>query len=491
MMKNKNAFQCLMVGAYLAFYPLMSQSKIILPDLVSDNMVLQQQTDARLWGKATPGNTIYVSSDFSKEPVKVTVSADSTWLLTVQTPNASFAPHHLTFMERNAKGQILDKQNINNVLVGEVWYAGGQSNMEMPLAGFNNCPVEDAEEEIATAGDWKKKIRMATVPKAGSATPQEWVTGCKWQVPSLSTAPQMSAVAWFFAKMMEQVLQVPIGILTVAWGGSTVEGWTPQELLETYPEIDLQKELAKGWMKTWWHYHTPMVMYNGLLHPVRHYTIRGFIWYQGEANCGKKTYVDHMKKMIAVFRKEFGGTAQSLPFYLTEVAPYADYGDNDNGPLLRDWQHQIGREVENSGCICINDLAYPFEQHQVHPRQKRQVGYRFAYMVLNKTYGLDINTDYPEYDHMEMKGNKLHLFFRNAKQGFSRLNDIKGFEIAGADSVFHPAEAYVEPYGQGVFVSSKDVSEPRFVQYGYHAFCPGNLQSNRLLPVVPFRVECK
>lgn len=121
--------------------------------------------------------------------------------------------------------------------------------------------------------------------------------------------------------MMERVLQVPVGILTVAWGGSSVEGWTPRQILETYKDIDIPKELKRGWNGKWWGYYTPLIMYNGMLHPVRHYTIRGFIWYQGESNVGKSTYYDRMKTMIKVFRDEFGGSPASLPFYLSEIAP--------------------------------------------------------------------------------------------------------------------------------------------------------------------------
>lgn len=465
-----------------------ADAKIVLPDLVSDNMVLQQQAEATLWGKATPKSAIDIKGSWSEEIFKTTTRDDSTWQVKIVTPKASFNPQSIVITEEGGKQTCSIK--LDNVLIGEVWYAGGQSNMEMPLSGFWNCPVGDASEEIATAGEWAGKIRMATVPKTGATTPQEWVSGCKWQMPSPSTAKSMSATAWFYAQMMERVLQVPIGILTVAWGGSSVEGWTPREILNTYKDIDIEKELKRGWNGRWWEWYTPLIMYNGMLHPVRHYTIRGFIWYQGEANVGKDTYFDRMKTMIRVFRSEFGGTPAQLPFYLTEIAPWEGYGEWGSAPQLRDAQHRIGREVENAGCITTNDLVEPYEARQIHPHEKRQVGYRLAWMALNKTYGMtDINTDYPEYDHSTVSNDTVRLFFKHADNGFSRMDDIRGFEIAGADGKYHPAEAIVKENDLSVYVFSKDVAEPREVRYGYRAFMPGNLRSTWGLPVVPFKAK--
>lgn len=467
-----------------------TEAKVVLPDLVSDNMVLQQQTDATIWGKATPGATIEVKGSWTDGAVKTAVLKDSTWQLKIATPEASFEPQTIVITEQS--GSQNSSVTLSNVLIGEVWYAGGQSNMEMPLAGFGNCPIGDAATEIATAGEWAGKIRMATVPKTGATTPQEWVSGCKWQVPSPASAKNMSATAWFFAQMMERVLQVPVGILQVTWGGSSVEGWTPRGILETYKDIDLDKELQRGWNGRWWEYYTPLIMYNAMLHPVRHYTIRGFIWYQGESNVGKETYFERMKTMVSVFRREFGDDAARLPFYLSEIAPWAGYGPYDSAPELRDAQHRIGDTVGNAGCICINDLVEPYEARQIHPHEKRQVGYRLAWMALNKTYGLkDINTDYPEFDHYTVASDTVRLFFRHADNGFSRMDDIHGFEIAGADGKAFPAQAVVKENDLSVYVFSKDVAVPREVRYGYRAFKPGNLRSTYGLPVVPFRTAIR
>lgn len=471
--------------------PLASQAKIVLPDLVGSNMVLQQQTSATLWGKATPGSTIKVKADWTDQVFTTITKSDSTWTVGVLTPQASFTKHNITITETDGKShKTTDNATLSNVLIGEVWYAGGQSNMEMPLNGFDNCPVKDANEEIATSGEWADKIRMAVVPRVGKDQPQEWVSGCKWLIPSPDTSPNMSAVAWFYAKMMERALQVPVGILTVAWGGSSVEGWTPREILNTYPDVNLEKDLKEGWKGTYYYYKTPLVMYNGQLHPVRHYTIKGFIWYQGESNVGKSTYYDRMKTMIKVFRHEFGDEQAKLPFYITEIAPWGGYGPSTSAATLRSDQHRLGETVPNCGCICINDLVEPYEVGQIHPREKRQVGYRLAYMALNKTYGIKgISTEYPEYDHCTVNDSTIEVFFKHAESGLSPLQDIRGFEVAGADGKYYPATATVNRHTKTVIVSSPQVAQPRNVRYGYEAFMPGNLHGGRELPVIPFTSE--
>lgn len=459
-----------------------------LPDIISDNMVLQQQTEARFWGKATPGVEISVKGDWSQESVSVKVSKDSVWLVKLPTPAATMQPHAITFYA-NGKEMI----TLTDVLIGEVWFCSGQSNMQMPLNGFDNCPIRGGNEEIALAGQWAGRIRMATVPTKGSDQPQEWATDCKWQQPNYETAPWMSASAWYFAKMMTQVLNVPVGIIACAWGGSSVEGWTPRDLLMTYTDIDLKAELERGHEGGWWRWYAPLVMYNGLLYPMRHYTIKGFLWYQGEANVGKHdTYAQRLKNMVDRWRKDFEGTAETLPFYEAEIAPWAGYGgvDGESGALLREAQHQATHIINNSYCIVTNDLVEPYEAPQIHPANKRDVGYRFAFSVLHHTYGLkQIAGDSPEYDRIEVKGQEIEVFFKHAEGGLSPRKDIHGFEIAGADGNFITANAQVNEEHKSVIVSSPEVIAPVAVRYCFKNFEPGNLINHRGLAAVPFRTD--
>ena len=458
-------------------------AKIELPDILGDNMVLQQQTEARLWGTAQAGATISADADWLERAVETKADKNGQWQLTLKTPAAEKKEHQIALSEN---GQI--QMTLRRVLIGEVWFASGQSNMEMPLEGFWNCPVKNSNEEIATAAEhpW---VRIAPIKQNGQTKPVETCPG-KWQVPSPDTAPYFSATAWYFALMLQRVLDIPVGIIACAWGGSKVEGWTPEEIVRTYDDVDIEKEQKEGWNGSWWHYYTPVIMYNGMLHPLRHYTIRGFLWYQGESNVGKdKTYPRRLKTMVEVWRREFGGTAGSLPFYMVEIAPWGGYGDEWlSAPLFRECQHHAASIIENSGIISTNDLVEPYEVNQIHPSEKREVGNRLAYMALNRTYGKkSIVCDSPEYDRMEVHGDTVEVFFTHAEQGLSPWQDIRGFEISGADGLFYPATGVLNESHKSVMVTSDKVTAPTAVRYAFKAFMPGNLKSVRGLPVVPFR----
>lgn len=471
---------------------LCAQAKVELPEIIGDNMVLQQQTDVNLWGKAAANKLVKVTASWAQgEFWNVKADKEGNWLIAISTPQASYVPHTIT---------ISDGEDVilNNVLVGEVWFTSGQSNMEMPLNGFWGCPVNGSNEEISTSGEWAGRIRMATIEHTGMTTPQERTKG-KWQVPSPATAPGMSAASWYFAQMLNRTINVPVGIISCAWGGSRVEGWTPENILKTYPDVNIEDELKRGWNKGgWWEYWVPMVMYNGMLHPLRHYTIKGFLWYQGEANTGKdKDYAPRLKTMVDVWRKEFSETQKNplgdkLPFYLAEIAPWEGYGGRNgiSGALLREAQHEAGRLITNSGCITTNDLVKSFEDVQIHPAEKRLVGYRFAWMALNRTYGLkSIWCDSPEYDRMEIKDNTIEVWFKYADEGLSPWNEVKGFEIAGDDGLYYPAKAKYIEKERSYVVSSEFVKNPKNVRYCFKNFQIGNVVNHRNLPLAPFRTD--
>lgn len=479
---KKTVFLSLLAGWFCAGD---TTAKIVLPEIVGDNMVLQQQTDARIWGTAEAGATVSAKASWLAQAVETKADKNGQWQLLLKTPAAEKREHQIVLSE-NGRQQL----TLSRVLIGEVWFASGQSNMEMPLEGFWNCPVNGNNEAIATAAEhpW---VRVAPIKQNGQTKPVETCPG-KWQVPSPATAAHFSATGWYFAQMLQRVLDVPVGVIACAWGGSKVEGWTPEEIVKTYSDVDIEKEQREGWNGSWWHYYTPIIMYNGMLHPLRHYTIRGFLWYQGESNVGKEqTYPERLKTMADVWRREFGGTAQSLPFYLVEIAPWGGYGNEWlSAPLFRECQHRAASIIENSGIICTNDLVQPYEVNQIHPAEKREVGNRLAYLALNRTYGMkDIVCDSPEYDRMEVHGDSIEVFFKYAEQGLSPWQDIRGFELAGADGQFHEATAVLNESHKSVFVTAPGVKAPTAVRYGFKAFLPGNLKSIRNLPVVPFRSD--
>ena len=463
----------------LALFSKSISSKVILPDILSDHMVLQQQTEVNLWGNATPNALVSVTPSWDNRIVTTRSDAKGKWQVKVTTPIGSYTPQSIDFSD----GEVT---RLKNILIGEVWFCSGQSNMEMPLNGFWNCPIENANETIATAGKWTG-IRMATIPKTGALTPQENVAGC-WKESNPFNAPYFSAAAFSFAKMLNNVLCVPVGIISCAWGGSRIEGWLPEEIIKNYSDVNLEKEIKEPEKGKEWNYYTPTVMYNGMLKPLQHYTIKGFLWYQGESNVGKETtYAERLRTMVALWRKEWG--QGELPFYLVEIAPY-DYGEGISGALLREAQFQAASTIPNSGMVSTNDLAYPYEKPQIHPCQKKEVGNRLAYMALNKTYNYrSIACEYPTYKSMNINQDTAELTFDHASEGFSPWKDIKGFEIAGEDKVFHPAEATLNIEKKTIRVHSDKVKHPQAVRYCFRNFQPGNLKNHRGMPVIPFRTD--
>lgn len=456
----------LLVASYM-------QAKVSLPQILGDNMVLQQNSDVNLWGKAT-GKTVSVSSSWSKDVSSVQVNKEGTWNLKIKTPSGSYNPQTITITD----GESL---TISNILIGEVWFASGQSNMEMPLKGFHNCPIEKSNEVIAYAAENKNKIHFVTIPKTPAYTPQTEVNG-QWKVCDSESASNFSATAFYFAINMNRALGVPVGIINCSWGGSRVESWLPKEILQNFKDIDLSKAGIEKVVD----YQRPLLMYNGMLHPLTAYTIKGFIWYQGESNVGHEdTYADRLATMVKQWRSEWG--QGELPFYYVEIAPY-NYGWKEQGAFLREAQFKAQSLIPNSGMISTNDLVRSYEYNQIHPCNKVDVGQRLAFMALCNTYGLKhIGCRGPEYKTMEIKDNTIRLTFSNADDGYSRMKDITGFEICGEDRTFYPAEVKIQ--WNTVVVSSNEVSKPVAVRYCFRNFQIGNIGNLQGFPMVPFRTD--
>lgn len=474
-----------------------------LPQIFSDNMMLQQQTNAKIWGWAKPGSSVLVRTSWSNLKQNVVAGKDGRWEASVHTPKASQKTYTLT-IEGDGEKKVL-----KNILVGEVWFCSGQSNMEMPLGGFWNCPVEGANEAIATSGKYKASIRVATVEKDGAQEPQKDVR-CRWDECTPEKASAFSACGYFFARTLTDLLDVPVGIINCSWGGSCVEGWLPKEILLTYPDGLTPMDDTD--------YHAKMVMFNGMLAPLAGYTIKGFLWNQGESNVGKEAeYIDRFQTMTNLWRKMWGN--DELPMYTVELPPYwYDNNEGDNGALLREAQHIIARQLKNSGCVCTTDLSYPWEEKQIHPTQKRQIGERLAYMAATRDYGYKgLASEAPEYDHMVVteatqddqnviagskvsesvtSGQVLKIYFTNSTDGFDRMDNIQGFEAAGEDGVFHKAIVWSSSEWQNVpnpgcflKLACPEVKDIKEIRYCFKNYAPGTLHNSRGLPVVPFRAK--
>lgn len=455
-------------------------AKVVLPQILSDHAVLQQQTEVKLWGKAVPNTTVNVTPSWNNQTITAQSDNEGRWQVSIQTPAADFTPYSIEFSD----GEIT---RIQNILIGEVWFCSGQSNMEMPLNGFWNCPIEHANETIATSGEWNA-IRMATIPKTGALTPQEHVAG-SWKESNPFNAPYFSATAFNFARMLHRVLRVPVGIISCAWGGSRVEGWLPREVVEGFRDVDLKKEIKKPEKGKEWDYYTPTVMYNGMLKPLQRYTIRGFLWYQGESNIfNYQFYAPMMTAMVQLWRNVW--EAPDMPFYYVQIAPYKyENSRNTGAALLREAQVEALKTIPNSGIVPTTDIG---DEFCIHPPQKDVVGLRLATLALTKTYGIRrLPSNGPMMTKVDYADKKAIVTFDNAPAGlFPTFSELEGFEIAGADKKFYPAKAKIVGRTNTVEVWSEEVAQPVAVRYAFRNYV-GNitLRNTFGLSAFPFRTD--
>lgn len=463
------------------------QSKVRLPHILCDNMVVQQNTEIRLWGWSKAGKTIRVTTSWADDVYTAKAGKDGRWILTVKTPVASYTPLQITFDD----GEPL---TLSNVLAGEVWVCAGQSNMEMPMKGFGNCPVEGYNDEIIDARQYRG-IHFVKIPSIMRMTPQEDAQ-CEWKEVNAETVGDASATGYFFAQAVNRALDIPVGLIMANKGGSRVESWLTKENLEKYTQEPTDSDgIVK--FKPQWDYHRAMLWGNGTFNPILNYTVKGILYYQGCSNVGDPgdQYSGRLKLLVEQWRSQFG--LGEIPFYFVEIAPYwYDDVNGDAGARLREQQFKASKLIPNSGLVCTNDLVYPYETQQIHPAKKREVGRRLAYLALNKTYGMTtIGCLSPSFKEMKIVDDKIHIYLDNNIGGFSRFEDIQGFELAGDDHVFHPAKAehFWQPGGgnlnETIRLSSPDVKKPVAVRYCFKNFQIGNLKNAAGLPLFPFRTD--
>lgn len=462
----------------LAFMP--THAKIIPGSMITDNMVLQQSAKARLYGTANPNKDVTVTPSWNNTSYMTKSDSNGKWQVAIDTPVGGYTPYSITISDGTPV-------TIDNVLIGEVWLASGQSNMEMPLKGFPGCCVEGGYDEVASAREQANRIRFYTVPLKQSYEPLETIDA-KWTVPGPDTAAEYSAVGWNFAKRLSEVLDVPVGIVRCAYGGARVESWTPREILETYSD----ESLDPADIEKMTHYVRPLLMYNAMFNPAKEYTYKGIIWYQGCSNVGAhENYATRLANMVEHWRKQLG--EGDIPFYMVEIAPY-DYDSPEQdgkAPLLREAQWKASEIIPNAGIICTNDLVKPYERYNIHPSDKATPGKRLAELALNKTYGNNVfPVECPGYKGHRIEDGAVRIAIESKSDGICRNYDIVGFEVAGPDRVFHPADSVWLDWRSNEFVvSSKEVPQPVAARYGWGDFLPGNVHAGNYLPLVPFRTD--
>ncbi len=460
------------------------QAKVTLSPMISDHMVLQQNTNAAVYGTADPNEKVTVKASWADVPYTAVADSNGNWTVEIPTPAGSYDKHSLIVTGKDNKPITVD-----DVLIGEVWLASGQSNMQMPLKGFDGCNTLGGFDEIAKSSSRADKIRFLNVPMTQSYEPlSNFPTPASWSVPSPDTAPDYSAVAWNYASRLNDVLDVPIGIVSAAYGGARVESWLPREILEQYPDVSLKPADIEPMT----HYLRPMLMYNAMFNPIKDYTYRGIIWYQGCSNVGAhQTYADRLVTMVNHWRDEIG--QGDIPFYAVEIAPY-DYDSSEQdeqAPYLRVAQWDAVNRLDNAGMICINDLVEPFEKLNIHPGNKIPVGHRLGDLALNKTYGKkQFPAKSPRYKSHRTDGDALIVAIETGEGGLCRNYDVRGFEIAGEDREFYPVDDVEFLWQTNEYkLKSAKVPQPREVRYCFHDFQIGSVYGGNYLPLVPFRSD--
>jgi sialate O-acetylesterase len=444
-------------------------AEITLPAFFTSGMVLQQQTSVNIWGKAEPNKKVSLSTGWNKKKYNTTADADGNWRMSVATTIAG-GPYTIVISD----GKSI---TLNNVMLGEVWLCSGQSNMEMPMKGFSGQPIEGSTMDILSSEN--AQIRLFTVKRKADFVAQTDVVG-QWQQANPESVRDFSATAYYFGRLLQQTLNVPVGLIVSSWGGSSIEAWMTREMLSAFPDVKIPDATAKIEQPN----QTPTVLYQAMIHPLVGYGIKGFLWYQGESNRNRySSYEPLFRKMMDSWREAWQQT-DIIPFYYCQIAPYI-YDDKTNSAFLREAQAKAANHPQ-VGMAVLMDTG---EEKCIHPAKKREAGERLALLAMSKTYKIKgIDPESPVFKNIEIKGNEVTVHFDKAPVGVYALNnESKLFMVAGEDKVFHPAKAVVNR--TKVVVTSDAVPNPVAVRYAFENFVVGDLFGVNGLPVSSFRSD--
>ncbi len=464
------------IVAFLTFFLLICTTatfaKIKLPSIISSNMVLQRNTSVKIWGWATPGEKITVRTSWFLETLKITTPENGRWEIAVKT---TLSKESQSIQLKSNESNI----NLENIVFGEVWICSGQSNMRMPLKGYTGQPTFGGNLAVATSKN--DNLRLFSISENGSPTPLDSVSKFKkWNTASPETVKDFSAVAYFYGKQLQEILDVPVGLIMTSWGGTRIQPWMSKEAVTPFLDVNkVKKDTTEKYKRI------PSAIFNAMIHPITSYTIKGAIWYQGETNRDEpKLYQKLLPEMVKDWRKQWN--IGDFPFYYVQIAPNK-YIDKSNSQYQREAQLKASEVISNSGMAVLSDVG---STQTIHPPRKKEVAERLLFIALNKTYGMkDIDFMGPVYKSMTEKEGALFLNFDNAETGiFSSETEVSNFEIAGEDKVFFPAKAEIISHKQ-VKVSSLYVKVPVAVRYGWNNWFEGTLFDNNMLPASSFRTD--
>lgn len=447
---------------------LLCLGKISLPGIFGDNMVLQQKSQVAIWGRSNSGAGVVIVTSWNKKSYTAKADNNGHWKQMVSTPTAG-GPFDISISDG-------EKLTLKNVLIGEVWFCSGQSNMEMPLRG-NSSPVLNAAEIILNADN--PQLRLYRVGRASSLSPVEDPKG-QWNLSTSEHAREYSALAFQFGQILQKRLKVPVGLILSSIGGTMIEAWMRSGSLASFPEVKIPTSLDTVQAP----HKEPTALYNGMVAPVAGYAIKGFIWYQGESNRHEaKRYEKLFPAMVADWRKQWG--LGDIPFYYVQIAPFASSDKTRNGPRLREAQLNAMKVIPNSGMVPAIDVGM---ENDIHSMDKTTLAMRLSYWALGKTYEIKgIQYYSPDYRSVAIEGNKAIVTFDHAPYLTSFRKKLTLFEIAGEDQKFYQANAEIK--ANQVIVQSDKVSKPVAVRYAYKDWVTGELYNNDGLPASSFRTD--
>lgn len=440
-------------------------ANVSLPNIFGDNMVLQRNSEVKIWGWASPKEEIKLVSSWNNQEYKVTANNQAQWELKIKTPEAG-GPFTISIKGYN---EVV----LKNILIGEVWVCSGQSNMEMSVS----WGIDNGEEEAKNAAN--PNIRFFTVPKLTATTPQNNLLG-NWTESTPETMKYFSAVGYFFAKRLREDLKnVPIGLISSNWGGTPAEIWMPEEVIQNDP---LLLENAKKLNEQEYGPRQPGRAYNAMIYPFVGFKIAGALWYQGESNVGSTVYDKTLSALITSWRKVW---QDDFPFYYVQIAPYKTGTNNFSNVTLRDSQRKLLKEVSNTGMVVISDVSDTID---IHPKDKKSVGIRLANLALANTYKTNSGlVNGPVFKNFKTEKNKAIVSFDSAEGLHFKNKTSNQFEVSGADGVFYTAEASIK--NNQVILTSKKVNVPVKVRFAWGNTIQSDLFNKVNLPASCFITE--
>lgn len=502
------------LAAWGGFAPA-GRAEVRLPRVFLSHMVLQQDKPVVVWGWAQPKETVKVELAGNSQQAQANERGE--WKATLPALKAG-GPHTLTVTGSSTV-------RFEDVMVGEVWLCSGQSNMEMGIGACLN-----AKEEIAAAN--YPGIRLLKVAKSWKPEPQSDIGGT-WKACTPESIAEggwagFSACAYYFGRELHKKLGVTVGLIDSSWGGTRIESWTPPEGFAAVPALKRDYELVQlGDPRSSLHQQRleqvlreterwllsarqaladrklvpPMptypeellaphelqqatALYNGQIHPLCPFALRGAIWYQGESNATEgMLYAARMRALIGGWRQVWG--EGDFPFYFVQIAPYT-YGF-DPEIIGEFWEAQTAaQEVPNTGMAVINDIG---NLKDIHPTNKQEVGRRLALWALAKTYGQDkLVYSGPTFKAMTIEGDKLRVTFDHVGGGLASRDSkpLSWFEVIDADEGgFVKADARID--GSAVVLSAPEVKHPVAMRFAWNMLAEPNLMNAEGLPAGAFR----